>query len=134
MDTNDFPFSLVLADFRNTGRPDFLTYKFNNISFGQPAVVFMPNLGLGQFGPPVTIPIDPTLISQFGVLATGDFNGDAKMDFVLAGDKPLTLGGGMTVFLGNGDGTFQQGTTTFGIGAGAESSSLATSTMTASSM
>ena len=119
MGTNDFPFALALADFRNTGRPDFLAYKFNNISFGQAGVVFMPNLGLGKFGPAVTIPIDPTLISQVGILATGDFNGDGKMDFVLAGDKPLTLGGGMTVFLGNGDGTFQQGTTNLGIGPGA---------------
>ena len=119
MDTHDFPFSLVTADFRNTGRPDFLTYKFNNITTGQPAVVFMPNLGLGQFGPPVTTPIDPTLVSQFGVLAAGDFNGDAKMDFVLAADTPSTPGGDLTIFLGNGDGTFKQGTTTFGIGAGA---------------
>jgi len=119
MGTTDFPFSFALADFRKTGLPDLLTYKFNNLSFGHPAIVFMPNQGQGKFGAPVTTNLDPTLLSQFGVLAAGDFNGDGKLDFVLAGDKPSTTGGGMTVFLGNGDGTFQQGTTTLGFGSGA---------------
>jgi hypothetical protein len=116
---SDFPDGFALADFRNTGRPDLLIYKFDNTVSGHPAVVFMPNLGQGKFGPPVTTNLDPTLLSQFGVLAAGDFNGDGKLDFVLAGDRPSSSGGGMTVFLGNGDGTFQQGGTTLGFGPGA---------------
>jgi subtilisin family serine protease len=109
MGTNDFPSGLVMADFRNTGRPDFLAYKSNAITPGQNGVVFMPNLGLGKFGPAVNLPITPPPTGQIEILAAGDFNGDGKMDFVL-------LGGGLTTFLGNGDGTFQQGTTTPGIG------------------
>lgn len=118
-DAADFPFGYALADFRNTGRPDLLVYEFDPIVEGNPAVSFSPNIGQGQFGPPVTTRIDPALISQFGILAAGDFNGDGKLDFVIAGDKPSTQGGGLTVFLGHGDGTFQQGLTAAGLGSGA---------------
>jgi subtilisin family serine protease len=118
-DFGGFPFGYALADFRNTGRPDLLVYEFDAIVEGNPAVSFSPNIGQGQFGPPVTTRIVPTLLSQFGVLAAGDFNGDGKLDFVIAGDKPSTQGGGLTVFLGHGDGTFQQGLTAAGLGSGA---------------
>ncbi|MEO8369933.1 MAG: FG-GAP-like repeat-containing protein, partial [Candidatus Solibacter sp.] len=50
---------------------------------------------------PVTYPSASSILS----LATGDFNGDGKLDFV-AGNYSYT---GVTVFLGNGDGTFPAG-------------------------
>jgi len=108
-DAADTPLGYALADFRNTGRPDLLVYEANTIVEGNPAVSFSPNIGNGQFGPHVTTPIDPTLISEFAVLAAGDFNGDGKLDFVVAGTKPVA-GGPVEIltFLGNGDGTFLQ--------------------------
>ena len=60
-------------------------------------------LGNGKGGfiamPPISISL-----SVF-VVATGDFNGDGKADLIVQG------GGGITILLGNGDGTFTTGTT-----------------------
>jgi hypothetical protein len=45
-----------------------------------------------------------TLPFYSGLVETGDFNGDGKLDVAIA---PQTSTGGVYVFLGNGDGTFQ---------------------------
>ena len=97
----------VLADFRNTGRPDFLAIAGNYTDTG-PFVSFAPNSGGGHFGPlSVTNPTN-----AMGVLGVGDFNGDGKLDFAVVGsgvgnDPKNDLG--MQIFLGNGDGTFKAG-------------------------
>lgn len=94
------PDDFVLADFRNTGRPDLLVIGLD----GVPTLFFAPNIGGGKFGPfTLTTPAGCS-----GVLAVGDFNGDGKLDFVTASIDtapidPLKL----NVFLGNGDGTFR---------------------------
>ena len=97
----------VLADFRNTGRPDFLAIAANYTSNGN-FLSFAPNSGGGHFGPlSVTNPTNGV-----GILGVGDFNHDGKLDFVAAG---VGIGSdpandqGFQVFLGNGDGTFQAG-------------------------
>ena len=97
----------VLADFRNTGHPDFLAiaenYNSNPNSFS-----FAPNSGGGHFGP-VTETNSP---NANGVIGVGDFNHDGKLDFVAVGfgvgNDPNNQQG-IQVFLGNGDGTFRAG-------------------------
>jgi len=103
----------LLGDFRNTGRPDLLGYECGGGCEGNPAIVFSANNGNGQFGPPKTIQLDVNTFSFLGAIAAGDFNKDGNLDFVLAasipGNSPLFSSGslGLTVFLGNSDGTFR---------------------------
>jgi len=91
--------NLVLGDFRGTGLPDIvLTPNHLSTTLTDSFFVFVPNLGLGAFGTPVQ-----TRISGLpGVIATGDFNGDGKLDFVMVGGSPSQI----VTFLGNGNGTF----------------------------
>jgi subtilisin family serine protease len=95
----DFFGNLVLGDFRRTGRQDIVfTPNHLSVSFTGSFFVFLPNLGAGNFGTPVV-----TNISGLpGTIASGDFNGDGKLDFVMAGGSP----GQIVTFLGNGNGTF----------------------------
>jgi hypothetical protein len=96
------PASFVLADFRNTGHPDVLI-----VGLDSPFIFFAPNSGNGQFGPYTMT----TLPEAWGLAAVGDFNGDGKLDFVTVSS---VVNGSLwqqvlSVFLGQGDGTFQAG-------------------------
>lgn len=95
---NQFISDFVLADFRNTGKPDLLV-----IGAG---VLFAPNIGGGKFGP-------FTLTSNGACcnLAVGDFNGDGKLDFVSVNTQTGVQAPQLSVFLGDGDGTFRPGQT-----------------------
>ncbi len=104
----------ILGDFRNTGRPDLVTSEYNSISYNNLGLLFFPNAGGGRFGLPQTI---ASTLPNSGILAAGDFNKDGKLDFAIASAGPSGTSIGLTTFLGNGDGTFQQGSTqTFGAG------------------
>ena len=113
-DGTGIPIGHLLGDFRNTGRPDLLVYECGAGCEGPPALVFAPNIGNGQFGTPKTTQLDVNTFGGLGAIAAGDFNKDGKLDFVIAtglpGTSPPSSSGslGLTLFLGNGDGTFRQ--------------------------
>jgi hypothetical protein len=113
------PSGYALGDFRNTGRPDLIAWEQSYQGTGDPNLAFFPNIGGGQFGRGRFTAFNPNQLSG-GILTTGDFNGDGKLDFVLA--TSLSTGSAQTAsqlvfFKGNGDGTFQQGgSVSFGTG------------------
>ena len=110
LDFGLIPGDYVLADFRNTGKPDFLEIG-SIFSGGSPALIYAKNHGDGTFAPAV---VTAAPAAQ-GIIGVGDFNNDGKLDFVVAGQQPGSLPNSryqtLTTFLGNGDGTFTQGAT-----------------------
>jgi FG-GAP-like repeat len=96
------PSVYTFGDFRGKGVQDVIA--LSELESG-PFLYFAPNDGSGHFGNG-TISTSP---AANGMAAIGDFNGDGKLDFVAAG----SVGGyaALTIFLGNGDGTFTPQTT-----------------------
>lgn len=70
-------------------------------------------IGLGHAATGAAIGFKPAVNYPVGMnpraVVTGDFNGDGKIDLVLAnhGDASVNDDGGVSVLLGNGDGTYQ---------------------------
>jgi len=96
-----FPNSISAADFDDDGNLD--------LAIADPLaqrVTLLPGMGNGTFGPPVDVLVG---IPANTVLAH-DVNGDGKQDLIVAHKAPCDLTGGVTVFKGNGDGTFALGT------------------------
>lgn len=103
LDVNQVPTDFALADFRNVGLPDLLMIN-NGLSYSR-------NNGDGTFQKPVTT----TLTNLYPIqIVVGDFNHDGKLDIVLVNFSSNPNGSGaiasLVPFLGNGDGTFTQGT------------------------
>jgi hypothetical protein len=89
------PNSVAAADLNRDGKLDLVVADQLGLS------VLMGN-GDGTFQLPMTLPT--TCVPVF--VSTGDFNGDHKLDLIVtysSGDCPY-----ISIFLGNGDGTFQQ--------------------------
>ena len=101
------PIGVIAADFNDDGKPDLATA--NSVD-GTVSIL----LGNGDG----TFAAQPTLVtgSVPYSLAAGDFNRDGKLDLVVtnfANGTPSTV----SVFIGNGDGTFQA-PVTYGVGSG----------------
>jgi hypothetical protein len=92
--------AVAVADFNGDGSPDMAVTSPNDSTVS----VFLNN-GDGAFGAAQTFGVGayPTDIT------VGDFNSDGKIDIVTAdsGTTGLSGSGATSVFLGNGDGTFQ---------------------------
>ena len=86
--------STVTGDFNNDGILDLVTINYTSISFYK-------GLGNGQYAAPVNSQLGPV---NPGHVQTSDFNRDGKLDLAVANS-----GGGVAIFLGNGDGTFTPG-------------------------
>lgn len=64
--------------------------------------VFLRNEGNGRFTQPVTF----AGASRAAGIALVDLNGDGKLDVALSDGDGLSIGNSMSIYLGNGDGTF----------------------------
>jgi hypothetical protein len=101
--------SIAVADLNGDGHLDVVVadYCFNNTNCTvDGAVSVLLGNGDGTFQAPITY--DSEGIYGLSV-ATGDVNGDGILDLVVAnaGQCSTCDNGGLSVFLGNGDGTFQ---------------------------
>jgi FG-GAP-like repeat/Abnormal spindle-like microcephaly-assoc'd, ASPM-SPD-2-Hydin len=99
----------VFADFRKSGKLDFLTQVFDATSASPPQLLYAQNTGNGQFGAAVSLPFTTQGNFALGAIGVGDFNKDGNLDFAVATSTgPAGNPDQLTVYLGHGDGTFTQ--------------------------
>jgi hypothetical protein len=92
------PISVAVGDFNRDGKPDLAIPNSNDNT-----VSILLGTGGGTFTPQVTYAAGGR--PMYAVV--GDFNGDGNQDLAVAGDSGGDAGtGGVSILLGNGDGTF----------------------------
>lgn len=102
---------VAIGDFNGDGKPDLAVAAGSPIDSTHSAVDILINKGNGTFNPYTVLPVG--LAAR--AVTTGDFNGDGKVDLAVASgegyNNQLSTGdpAGVTILLGNGNGTFQAG-------------------------
>jgi hypothetical protein len=98
----DSPFAAATGDFAGDGIDDIAVTNPSQGGLGMGAVSVLLNRGNGTF-PPLPIQETGQFQNYTEGLATGDFRGDGIQDLVTANEVENTV----SVFLGNGNGTFK---------------------------
>ena len=97
------PSSLAVGDVNGDGRPDLVIKSISFLDSDAFQVGVLLGNGDGTFQAPLLGAAQP---GGSGDLALGDFNNDGRMDAAVA-DQLGAPSGNLSVFAGNGDGTFQ---------------------------
>jgi hypothetical protein len=99
------PAAIVAGDFNGDGKKDLAVADYGDSTTGAGAgVTILLGKGDGTFQPGVHCSVGPIL----GAIAAADFNQDGKLDLVVTtGVGPNSLVAGITILLGNGDGTLR---------------------------
>ena len=101
------PVSVAVGDFNGDGKADLVTVNNSTcpicVSQGNGNLSVLLGKGDGTFQGAVNYGAGTAPVS----VVAGDFNGDGKLDLVVADAGAYPTNGGVSVLLGNGDGTFQ---------------------------
>ncbi len=87
--------SIAVGDFNNDSKLDFIV---TGSSTTTSTLSLLTGMGNGQFQNPVAIPF----AGRTDFVAVGDFNKDGRLDLAISGAQ-------LTILMGQGNGTFQQG-------------------------